>query len=208
MGMKMKKWIWNPKVKDSGLIECIPQKGLCPNNCEDCLPGGTPVLTADYLWKPIKDIKVGDELIGFNEPNDKMDNKRAKLFQIAIVEGTKSRVAKTFTIVTAKGELRCTENHPLFSGTKWFTVSDFYKKRSKKIGSCRSKIRFISSPVCFYESKEYKAGYIWGLLDGDGTCGESIQIQKGKPSPNRWISLRMTEFEPIQFYIEIGRAHV
>lgn len=32
----MKDWIWNPKTKGSGIITCIPQKGLCPNKCEDC----------------------------------------------------------------------------------------------------------------------------------------------------------------------------
>lgn len=27
---------WNPKVKGSGIITCIPQEGGCPNNCDDC----------------------------------------------------------------------------------------------------------------------------------------------------------------------------
>jgi len=31
-----KEYIFNPKIKGSGIIECIPQKGLCPNNCSDC----------------------------------------------------------------------------------------------------------------------------------------------------------------------------
>jgi hypothetical protein len=26
----------NPKTKGSGIITCIPQKGTCPNKCEDC----------------------------------------------------------------------------------------------------------------------------------------------------------------------------
>jgi len=29
-------YIENPKTKGSGIISCIPQKGACPNNCEDC----------------------------------------------------------------------------------------------------------------------------------------------------------------------------
>jgi hypothetical protein len=29
-------WVWNPKVKGSGIIECIPQAGLCPMGCDDC----------------------------------------------------------------------------------------------------------------------------------------------------------------------------
>jgi len=32
----MSEYIWNPKVKGSGIITCIPQRGLCPNNCSDC----------------------------------------------------------------------------------------------------------------------------------------------------------------------------
>ncbi len=32
----MKEWLWNPKTKNSGIITCIPQKGKCPHNCEDC----------------------------------------------------------------------------------------------------------------------------------------------------------------------------
>lgn len=32
----MSEWKWNPKTKGSGIISCIPQKGLCPNKCEDC----------------------------------------------------------------------------------------------------------------------------------------------------------------------------
>lgn len=29
-------WLWNPKVKGSGIIECIPQRSKCPQGCEDC----------------------------------------------------------------------------------------------------------------------------------------------------------------------------
>lgn len=29
-------YIYNPKTKGSGIITAIPQKGRCPNNCEDC----------------------------------------------------------------------------------------------------------------------------------------------------------------------------
>jgi len=29
-------WRWNPKLRGSGIIECIPQSGPCPMGCEDC----------------------------------------------------------------------------------------------------------------------------------------------------------------------------
>lgn len=31
-----KEWRWNPKVKGSGVIGCIPQTGRCPMGCKDC----------------------------------------------------------------------------------------------------------------------------------------------------------------------------
>jgi len=29
-------YVENPKTKGSGIMACIPQKGLCPNKCKDC----------------------------------------------------------------------------------------------------------------------------------------------------------------------------
>ena len=34
--MKESDYTWNPKVRGSGIITCIPQSGICPNNCDDC----------------------------------------------------------------------------------------------------------------------------------------------------------------------------
>jgi hypothetical protein len=32
----MSEWVWNPKTKDSGVVTCIPQTGICPMKCDDC----------------------------------------------------------------------------------------------------------------------------------------------------------------------------
>ena len=32
----MENYKYNPKTKGSGVITCIPQKGICPVKCEDC----------------------------------------------------------------------------------------------------------------------------------------------------------------------------
>lgn len=32
----MSEWKWNPKLRDSGMISCIPQSRPCPNECADC----------------------------------------------------------------------------------------------------------------------------------------------------------------------------
>ena len=66
-------WIWNPKTKDSGIITCIPQKGSCPNKCEDCFfQSGRSYL--EPLEKnlphiPTKQIAKG-RIVRMNDGND------------------------------------------------------------------------------------------------------------------------------------------
>jgi len=66
-------WIWNPKTKGSGIIECIPQKGRCPNNCDDCFfQGGRSYL--EPLDKntphiPSRNLAMG-RIVRVNDGND------------------------------------------------------------------------------------------------------------------------------------------
>lgn len=63
----------NPKTKESGIICCIPQTGLCPNNCEDCFfQSGRSYLEPLLENLPnIPDEKIiGNRLIRVNDGND------------------------------------------------------------------------------------------------------------------------------------------
>ena len=43
-----------------------PYRG-CEHGCSYCLTPNTPVLYADYSWRPIGSVQIGDELAGFDE---------------------------------------------------------------------------------------------------------------------------------------------
>lgn len=68
-----KEWIWNPKLKGSGIIACIPQKGECPNNCKDCFfQSGRSYLEPlkDNLPHiPPRELSEG-RIVRFNDGND------------------------------------------------------------------------------------------------------------------------------------------
>ena len=64
-----KNWIWNPKTKGSGILTCIPQTGICPNNCEDCFfQGGRSYLEPlsknlpDHDDAPFLEVAIGGEV--------------------------------------------------------------------------------------------------------------------------------------------------
>ncbi len=64
---------YNPKLLGSGIIECIPQIGKCPNNCSDCFfQSGRSYL--EPLEKnlphiPTKEMAKG-RIVRFNDGND------------------------------------------------------------------------------------------------------------------------------------------
>jgi len=37
------------------------------HNCIYCATSDTLVLTSDLIWKPIRDLQIGDEIVGFSE---------------------------------------------------------------------------------------------------------------------------------------------
>ena len=66
-------YIENPKTKGSGIISCIPQKGTCPNNCEDCFfQSGRSYLEplAENLPNMPTVEQVGWRVVRVNDGND------------------------------------------------------------------------------------------------------------------------------------------
>lgn len=66
-------YIENPKTKDSGIICCIPQTGICPNGCEDCFfQSGRSYLEPleDNLPNMPTIEQVGHRVVRVNDGND------------------------------------------------------------------------------------------------------------------------------------------
>lgn len=69
----MTKYIVNPKMKGSGMLGCIPQRGRCPNNCADCFfQSGRSFLEplADNLPNMPSIEQANDRVVRVNDGND------------------------------------------------------------------------------------------------------------------------------------------
>ena len=71
-------YIENPKTKGSGIISCIPQKGICPNTCEDCFfQSGRSYLEPLDENLPNLPEEVDYQIVRVNDGND--SNTRPKI---------------------------------------------------------------------------------------------------------------------------------
>lgn len=166
----------------------------CNFKCQWCVTGDTKILTENLIWKPISDIKSGDKIMGFN---------RTRLMEPTTVVNTLSRKALVYKIVTDKGVIKATSEHPFLNKYgRWITIQDL--KGRMKTGSARSNIRFLSNPTLeFKETDDYKIGYINGIIQGDGTVGKNLCKDTRRVNvytEHRWIILRMKDREPLDRY--------
>lgn len=74
------KYIVNPKMRGSGMLGCIPQKGRCPNNCSDCFfQSGRSFLEPLDENTPnmpdIRDVELFNRVVRVNDGNDSNVNR-------------------------------------------------------------------------------------------------------------------------------------
>ncbi len=75
----MGKYITNPKTKGSGIVCAIPQKGVCPQRCDDCFfQSGRSFLEPLYENTPnmpdIRDTELYNRVVRVNDGNDSNNN--------------------------------------------------------------------------------------------------------------------------------------
>lgn len=117
-----------------------------------CNPGEAPVLMADWTTKPIREIKVGDTVIGW------AGKRRALCKTKVLAVGT--RTAPVQKVVLASGaQLRCTPDH------KWFHAK---KNRYSPAKVGRSLVRVVEDVPALTEEQRAAAQWLAGLFDGEG----------------------------------------
>ena len=73
------RWIWNPKLRGSGIISCIPQKGFCPNGCKDCFfqSGRSYLEPLDKNLPHIAPTELAEgRIVRMNDGNDSNVNRK------------------------------------------------------------------------------------------------------------------------------------
>ena len=136
----------------------------CDAACPFCFPSGTKILMSDYSQKNIEDIKIGDEVIGFDEYPDK-----TRKIRKTIVTKLYNRKSKLIKISTNNGDIITTPNHPFLTKGHGKKLAKYdYKPASNfKIGDSIYRIPFYANNIVI--SSNYKKGYILACFISDGT---------------------------------------
>ena len=108
----------------SGTCTNIGSGGACNICYGTCFVEDTPVTLADGTKRAIQDLKVGDQIIGWNETTDSLMN--ATIKQVLIHEFTPATLKSIDKIEFSSGEiLEATDNHPIYVRDKgWVDVKD------------------------------------------------------------------------------------
>jgi hypothetical protein len=129
-----------------------------------CLEPSTRVLTGDLRWVAVGSLRVGDELVGFDEYAAGAG--KGRTWQPAAVTETSVIQAPRYRITTEAGkEITCTGEHLwLTSWASQVSRYDWVKTKDLQPGD-----RVKSLGVDPWETDESRdAGYLAGFLDGEG----------------------------------------
>lgn len=134
-----------------------------------CLSPETKILTSELEWKSVGALKLGEELIGFDEDLTRPTFKRS------IVTATETIQAPRYKITTDKGEVICTPNH------KWAVrlgQGGRYIHRWLSTDSLTKGDPIIWFAKPWTKETSWDAAWLSGLLDGEGHLS-NIQAGRG-----------------------------
>lgn len=131
-----------------------------------CLAPETKILTTEYKWVPIRDLDVGDTLIGFDEHPQEKEEKRGtqRTFQMAIVTSKESKLLPSYRVSTDRNPdvIASGEHLWLVRGKKRMVI---WKATDELVPGDKI-IRFGQ---VWGEAKDpISAAYLAGLFDGEG----------------------------------------
>ncbi len=145
-----------------------------------CLPGDAPILMGDLVEKPIRDVKIGDYVMGWGKRGGKQKRLvRAKVLDVIVKRAPLQRVTLQDGTV-----LICTPDHKWATGEKIGSFYEYAEARTgvlcgfgKKSASRVMKVFKGTAPV-YDESADYMKGYVHGFFRGDGHCSRQREVRE------------------------------
>ncbi len=141
----------------------------CLHGCVYCVTGDTLVLTTNFAWKPIKDIEVGEEIIGFTE--EEVGGYRYFVKSRVILKIKRRKKKKVFLIKGEHSHVKASEDHIWLvkrGGGK--EGSNNVWRKTYQVERWRYPIKFLFKPEEQPKlTEDYMRGYVAGIFIGDGT---------------------------------------
>jgi ribonucleoside-diphosphate reductase alpha chain len=155
-------------LRDAG-VPMDPENGQTVDDA-NCVTPETKVLTDSLIWVAAGDLKEGDGIVGFE---DLPEIGKKRHYRRATITYAGRKLSPVLRITLDDGTvLRCTPDHKWLTldagGTaNWMTAEEILRKSRRK----NFRIRLPRYWNVYDTDTSYGAGYLAGLLDGEGCVG-------------------------------------
>jgi DNA repair photolyase len=171
-----------------------PYRG-CFHSCAYCLGGDTPILLGDGTTRPIRDLKVDDEIYGtVLRGKYRYYTKTKVLAHWQTLKPAYRITLEDGTAITASGDHRFLSER----GWKYVTNADGRIQRAHLTtnNSLIGTGAFAAPPR---ESAEYRRGYLCGLIRGDGHLATYVYQREGRAHGNQYqFRLALADLEALR----------
>lgn len=170
----------------------------CINGCFNCVSEDSLILMADLSLRKIKDINIGDKIIGISE----VINKYRRIKEATVTNKWES-LKDAYEITLEDGtKIVCSEDHRWLTTRGWkYTIGKMSGQNRRPYLTMNNRIQQIPIPEYkeFDNSDAFKMGYIAGIIDGDGTMGIYKDKRRSEMNNDKQyiFSLRMQDEEAI-----------
>ncbi|MCX5253655.1 hypothetical protein OOK27_05630 [Streptomyces canus] len=135
---------------------------------ENCVHPDTPILCADLMWRRAGDLKVGDEIVSFDEETVKIGNANGgRRYKRGVVTRNEADQKDSYRVTTTEGEVVASADHP------WLVRLPYVNRGSriawvpsKDLDPLKHRIISVGRPWDPEDSRI--AGWLAGVLDADG----------------------------------------
>lgn len=147
----------------------IPERGNVIIAGDYCVAPWTKVLTSDLRWVKARNLKEGDELIGFDE-HASPGRGNGRKFRRATVQRHRNITRNCYRVTMSNGTvLTSSEDHLWLAGGSGRTwkrrTRSWVKTKDLEVGDY---IAYFCEP--WKTLRGHDVGYLQGILDGEGWC--------------------------------------
>lgn len=166
----------------------------CNFKCRYCLTDDSKIFMSDFSTKEIRDIKVGDEVLGFDEYKEKYKHRKIKPAKVLNLFEREDEVIR-ITLENNKF-LNITKNHRIYNNRSNYNhgmkEAGDYKINQKIMGI------WYDENISCYINYNYKIGYLLGIILGDGTLKNYKENHHGPYYDIFSFRLALKDKEPIE----------
>ncbi len=167
-----------------------------------CNPPEAPIWMADFSFKSLGEIRIGDRIIGWKRDNEMVSRRgyrgsgkqihyqRRRLVKTTVID-VQRRMSCIVRVKFASGRIiRCTPDHLWLSGNSWGGGDRFVKAKSKNY------LCHVIDPILPLPAEKIQsAGWLGGIYDGEGTWPFISQSPEANPLVYKEIQKSLEEME-------------